>query len=163
MKLNNLHELFILHLKDLYSAENQLVTALPKMAAAATNSDLKKGFEDHLKQTENHADRLKEIAEGLNFVITGHSCKAMQGLIAEGEELIGMKGESATLDSALIAAAQKVEHYEISAYGTAVKMAELMKHNDEKDLLSKTLDEEKETDEKLSKVAKVVNQESNEM
>src|SRR5690349_12043766 len=101
MKLENIHELFVMQLKDLYSAEKQLVQALPKMAEAASNETLKQGFTDHLKQTEGHVERLEKIAENLDFAIGGHACKAMQGLIEEGSEVIKMEGEASVKDVAL--------------------------------------------------------------
>lgn len=153
MELKNIHDLFILHLKDLYSAETQLVQALPQMAEAASSETLKQGFEEHLKQTEEHVKRLEKIGELLEFGPGGHSCKAMKALIEEGSDLMKMEGEATTIDAGLIAAAQKVEHYEICAYATAATMAELMQHNEAAELLKQTLDEEKTTDEKLNQVA----------
>lgn len=154
MEVRNMHELFVMHLKDLYSAENQLMKALPKMAEKATNENLSKGFEEHLKQTEEHIKRIEQIAESLDFSPGGHSCLAMKGLIEEGSEVLKLEGDESVIDAALIAAAQKVEHYEIAAYGTAREMAKLMGHSDEEELLNETLEEEKETDEKLNEIAK---------
>jgi ferritin-like metal-binding protein YciE len=119
MKLKTLEDLFLHELKDLFSAENQLVKALPKMAKAATNEELKAGFEEHLEQTRGHVERLEEIAEMLGKKLGGHKCKAMEGLVEEGAELISEDAEDAIRDAGLIGAAQRVEHYEMAGYGTA--------------------------------------------
>jgi len=119
MKLKTLAELLHHELKDLYSGENQLVKALPKMAKAATNPDLKAGFEEHLEQTKGHVERLDQIASELGLDLGGHKCKAMEGLIEEGSELIEEDADDNVRDAALIGAAQRVEHYEIAGYGTA--------------------------------------------
>ncbi len=153
MKLNTLQDLFIHELKDLYSAETQLVKALPKMAKAATNEDLKAGFEEHLDQTKNHVARLEQIAQGIDCKLAGHKCKAMEGLIAEGGELIAEDAEDTVRDAGLIGAAQRVEHYEIAAYGTARALAKCLGYDEAAQLLGETLDEEKETDEKLTELA----------
>ncbi len=153
MKLNSLSDLLHHELKDLYSAENQLVKALPKMAKAASNEELKAGFEEHLEQTKGHVDRLEEIAEILKIKLTGHKCKAMEGLIEEGGELISEDADESVRDAGLIGAAQRVEHYEIAAYGTARTLAQHLGHEDVADLLEQTLEEEKETDEKLTDLA----------
>jgi ferritin-like metal-binding protein YciE len=156
MKLNTLADLLHHELKDLYSAENQLVKALPKMAKAATNSELKAGFEEHLEQTKGHVERLDEIGEKLGLKLTGHKCKAMEGLVEEGSELISEDAEDSVRDAGLIGAAQRVEHYEIAGYGTARALATHLGHNDIAALLEETLDEEKETDEKLTHLAESV-------
>jgi ferritin-like metal-binding protein YciE len=153
MKLSSLQDLLHHELKDLYSAETQLVKALPKMAKAATNDDLKAGFEEHLEQTKGHVSRLEEIAKILDMKLTGHACKAMKGLIEEGSELIEEDAEDAVRDAGLIGAAQRVEHYEIAGYGTARCLAETLGHDDVAKLLEETLEEEKETDEKLTELA----------
>jgi ferritin-like metal-binding protein YciE len=153
MKLKTLEDLLLHELKDLYSAEHQLLKALPKMAKAATNEDLKAGFEEHLDQTKGHVDRLEQIAEILNRKLTGHKCKAMEGLIEEGAELIAEDAEDPIRDAGLIGAAQRVEHYEIAGYGTARSIARHLGHEDIADLLEQTLAEEKETDQKLSDLA----------
>jgi len=153
MKLNSLTDLLHHELKDLYSAETQLVKALPKMAKAATNADLKAGFEEHLEQTKGHVSRLEEIAEMLDIKLTGHVCKAMKGLIEEGDEMIDEDAEDAVRDAGLIGAAQRVEHYEIAGYGTARCLAETLGHDDVAKLLEETLGEEKDTDEKLTELA----------
>lgn len=153
MKLTTLQDLFIHELKDLYSAENQLLKALPKMAKAASHEDLQAGFEEHLEQTKTHVTRLEEIAEAGGYKLAGHKCKAMEGLIEEGSELISEDAEDAVRDAGLIGAAQRVEHYEIAAYGTARALATLLGHHDAADLLGETLEEEKATDEKLTELA----------
>jgi ferritin-like metal-binding protein YciE len=156
MKLNSLDALFQQELKDLYSAENQLVKALPKMAKAASNADLKAGFEEHLEQTKGHVERLTKIGKELGITLSGHKCKAMEGLVEEGAEMIGEDGEPAIKDAGLIGAAQRVEHYEIAGYGTAIALAKQLGHEDAAELLEETLNEEIETDEKLSEVAEEV-------
>lgn len=153
MKLNTLEDLFVHELKDLYSAENQLVKALPKMAKASSNQELKGGFEGHLKQTKEHVARLERIAEQLGKKLAGHKCKAMEGLVEEGAELIGEDAEDAVRDAGLIGAAQRVEHYEMAGYGTARALAKQLGHNDIAKILGQTLQEEKETDEKLTELA----------
>ena len=124
MKLNTLEDLLHHELKDLYSAENQLVKALPKMAKAASNEELKAGFEEHLEQTESHVERLDQIAEQIRRKLAGHNCKGMEGLIEEGDELIREDADENMRDAGLIGAAQRVEHYEIAGYGTAAALAE---------------------------------------
>jgi ferritin-like metal-binding protein YciE len=153
MKLQTLQDLFVHELKDLYSAETQLVKALPKMAKAATNEDLRSGFEEHLEQTKNHVARLEQIAESREFKLTGHKCKAMEGLITEGSELISEDAEDTVRDAGLIGAAQRVEHYEIAAYGTARALATCLGYDEAASLLGETLAEEKATDEKLTELA----------
>lgn len=153
MKLNNLEDLLLHELKDLYSAENQLVKALPKMAKAASHQELKAAFEEHLEQTEGHVERLDEISEMLGKKLTGHACKAMKGLIEEGADLIAEDAESSVRDAGLIGAAQRVEHYEIAGYGTARCLAEQLGHSEIAELLEQTLEEEKQTDENLSELA----------
>ena len=153
MKLSTLEDLLHHELKDLYSAENQLVEALPKMAEAASNADLKAGFEEHLEETKNHVERLKKIAEIIDKELTGHKCKAMEGLIEEGSELISEDAEDTVRDAGLIGAAQRVEHYEIAGYGTARALAVQLGHDEIADLLDETLEEEKATDAKLTELA----------
>lgn len=153
MKLNNAHELLVDSLKDLYSAEGQLIVALPKMAKGATNAKLKKGFEDHLEQTKVHAKRIEEIAEVLDFNPGGLVCKAMKGLIEEGAEILESEGNENVLDAGLIVAAQKVENYEKAGYSSVIAMAKGMNHMNAVDLLTQTLTEEEDTYEKLEKVA----------
>lgn len=151
--MHTLHDVFIEELQELYDAENQIVMALPKMAEAASHADLKAAFEEHLLQSQDHIERLEEISENLDLKMTGKTNKVVQELIAHGEEIIKTEGDMAVKDAALIAAAQKVEHYEISGYGTATAWAKEMEHEEATKLLAETLKEEKATDEKLSKLA----------
>jgi len=153
MKLTSLQDLFVHELKDLYSAETQLVKALPKMAKAATNAELKSGFEEHLEQTKTHVARLEEIAEACECKLTGHKCKGMEGLIKEGEDLAEETEDDSVRDAGLIGAAQRVEHYEIAGYGTAAALAKTLGYEDAAEVLNETLEEEKETDEKLTALA----------
>ena len=155
-----LKELYIDELKDLYSAENQLVKALPKMAKAATSPDLKAGFEEHLEQTKGHVQRLETIFEQLGESPKGKKCKGMEGLIEEGSEAI-QEYEGELLDAALIGAAQRVEHYEMAGYGTVSAFAEELGESEHVTLLNETLEEEKETDEKLSGLAGDINAKAN--
>jgi ferritin-like metal-binding protein YciE len=156
-KLNNLCDLLIHELQDLYSAETQLVKALPKMARAATNDELQSGFNEHLQQTKQHVERLERIMGILGASPQGKTCKAMQGLIAEGEETMQEDAEPAVRDAALIAAAQKVEHYEIAGYGSARTFAELLAQDEISEILQETLDEEGETDKRLTEIAETIN------
>jgi len=153
MKLKSLQDLLADQLKDLYSAENQLVKALPKMAKAATNPDLKAGFAEHLEQTRGQVARLEQICEQLGVTPKGKKCAAMEGLVEEGQELMEEDAEPGVRDAGLIAAAQKVEHYEIASYGSARTWAEQLGLDGAVQLLQETLDEEKETDEKLTQLA----------
>ena len=153
MKIQSLNDLLVDQLKDLYSAENQLVKALPKMAKAASNPELKAGFEEHLEQTRGQVERLETICEQLGVSPKGKKCVAMEGLIEEGKELLQEDVEPEVLDAGLIAAAQKVEHYEIAGYGTVRTWAEQLGLDEAVRLLQETLDEEKETDEKLTQLA----------
>jgi ferritin-like metal-binding protein YciE len=157
MNSNALKSLYIDELKDLYSAENQLIKALPRMAKAATSPDLKKGFEEHLEQTREHARRLELILKGLDESPKGKKCKGMEGLIEEGSELIDEDPGDEELDAGLIAAAQRVEHYEIAGYGCVRTYAELLDQGDAASLLEETLEEERETDQKLTKLAESIN------
>ena len=150
---SELHELFLDELADVLSAEQQLVVALPKMAAAARSEELTAAFESHLAETEYHIIRLEQVFASLEQPVQSKECKAMKGLLEEGRELMEeMKGSSA-LDAALIAAAQKVEHYEIASYGTLCSWAEKMDHAEAAELLAATLDEEKTADEALTEIA----------
>jgi ferritin-like metal-binding protein YciE len=163
MSLKTLRDLYVEELKDLYSAETQLIKALPKMAKAASADSLKQAFEGHLAQTEEHKARLEEVFDGLGVSPKGKRCKAMEGLIAEGAEMIEKKGQAdaAVLDAALIAAAQRVEHYEIAVYGTARTFAQLLGENDAMETLQTTLDEEGEADKLLTSIAESeINQEA---
>lgn len=153
MKITTLAELIEEELKDIYSAESQLVEALPKMAEAAQSKDLRAAFEKHLEQTRVHLQRIDEICADLKVSPTGETCKGMEGLIREGEEVIQSDMELEPKQAALIGAAQRVEHYEIAAYGTARAHARQLGYLKAFDLLSKTLDEEKDTDQKLTQLA----------
>jgi ferritin-like metal-binding protein YciE len=159
-KINNLRDVFVEQLKDLHSAETQLLKALPKMAKAATSPDLAKGFEEHLTQTKGHVARLEKIFKGLDEKPTGKTCKAMEGLIKEGAEAIEEDASPAAKDALLIAAAQRVEHYEIAGYGTVKTFARLLEEEEAVELLEETLREEIETDEKLTTVAESINLEA---
>jgi ferritin-like metal-binding protein YciE len=159
-KINTLHDVYIEQLRDLYSAETQLIKALPKMAKAAQDETLKKGFEDHLAQTKGHAQRLEEIFEALDEKPTGKKCKAMAGLVEEGSEAIGEDATPEAKDAMLIAAAQRVEHYEIAGYGTVKTYAKLLGYEEAAETLQETLSEEVETDEKLTEAAESINAEA---
>jgi ferritin-like metal-binding protein YciE len=150
---NPLEELLVDELKDLYSAENQIVKALPKMAKAATSPDLKRAFERHLEETRRQVERLDAIAEAMDVRLTGKKCKGMEGLIEEGKEIIQEDLEEPALDAGLIGAAQKVEHYEIASYGTARTHATMLGLNKIAKLLQQTLDEEGKTDKLLTQLA----------
>jgi len=154
---NALKELYIEELKDLYDAENRLVKAIPKMAKAASSHKLRSGFEEHLEQTRGQVDRLKEIFDNLGEKPTGKKCAGMVGIIKEGEEIMEEDFEGEVMDAALISAAQRVEHYEIAAYGCVRTWADLLGENEGSALLEKTLEEEKETDEKLTQLAEEIN------
>ena len=156
MKLKTLDALLVDMLKDLYSAESQLVKALPKMAKAAQAEELKNAFTAHLEETRGQVARLDTIFEQLEVSPRGKKCKAMEGLIEEGKELIEEDAEPSVKDAGLIGAAQKVEHYEIAGYGTARTIAELLGHNDIAKLLQETLDEEGMADKKLTDLAESV-------
>lgn len=153
MKLETLRDLYVEQLQDLYSAETQLVEALPKMAKAATNQQLKSGFEEHLTQTQQHVQRLEQIFEKLGTKAGGTTCNGMKGLIKEGDEMIKAKGEPAAIDAGLIAAAQRVEHYEIAGYGCVHTYAHQLGEEQAASLLQQTLDEEGATDKKLTQLA----------
>ncbi len=157
----SLKDLLIDELKDLYSAEKQLVKALPKMSKAATNEDLKDGFNSHLEETRGHVQRLDQAFAKLGVPAKAKTCKAMQGLIEEGAEAIELDATETLRDACLIGAAQRVEHYEIAAYGTARAFARTMGEGEVADLLQETLDEEAAADKKLTSVAETVNQEAN--
>jgi ferritin-like metal-binding protein YciE len=153
VQLNSLKDLFVEQLRDLYSAETQLVEALPKMASAASHDELPQAFEHHLDETRGHVDRLREIFGQLGTTPGSETCEAMKGLIAEGEEVVKAQGDSAVKDAALIAAAQRVEHYEIAGYGTVRTFADDLDLGDARDLLDQTLDEESSADKLLTKLA----------
>jgi ferritin-like metal-binding protein YciE len=159
MSAENLNELFLEEIKDIYDAEKQLVKALPKMAKAAGSEELRAAFQEHLAQTREHVGRLEEVFKKLGSAARGKTCEGMKGLIEEGAEAIE-EMEGVVLDAALIAAAQKVEHYEIATYGTLATFAEVLEMEDVKDLLGQTLNEEKEADEKLTVIAGQINPEA---
>jgi ferritin-like metal-binding protein YciE len=157
MKVNRLRHLYVDELKDLYSAENQLVKALPKMAKASGSQDLRAGFEAHLEQTKEHVARLEKIFKSLGESPKGKKCKGMEGLIKEGGELIEEDPAPEELDAGLISAAQRVEHYEIAGYGCVSAYAKLLGEDEATSLLRQTLEEEKETDKKLTQLAGHIN------
>jgi ferritin-like metal-binding protein YciE len=154
MQLETLKDLYIHELKDLYSAEQQLVKALPKMAKAARNKELAAGFQEHLEQTKVHAQRLEQILSSHKQTSRGPKCKAMEGIVAEGAEMIEEEADEEVKDAGLISAAQRVEHYEMAGYGTARTYAELLTDKEGANLLQMTLEEERATDQKLTKLAK---------
>ena len=161
MKLQSLEQLYISELRDLYSAENQLLKALPKMAKGASSNELKDAFQEHLEQTKGHVERLEEIFQQLDESPKGKTCQAMKGLIEEGSEILKEEGEESVLDAGLIVAAQKVEHYEIASYGSVRTFANLLGQDAAAKLLQSTLDEESETNEILNQLAEsVVNQDA---
>ncbi len=153
MKLNSLHDLYLAELKDLYNAEQQIEKALPKMADAATSPDLRNAFEQHLEQTREHVRRLEQIFQGLDESPKGSKCEGMKGIIEEGEDMMKEDAPEMVCDAALIASAQRVEHYEIAAYGTVRTYARQLGYQDAAQLLQRTLDEEGETDKKLTSIA----------
>jgi ferritin-like metal-binding protein YciE len=163
MKLKSLEDLFHHELKDIYSAEKQLLKALPKMAKAADSEELRSAFAQHAEETERQIERLDEIFEQLEVSPGRHKCKAMEGLIEEAKELLEEDAEPQVLDAALICSAQRVEHYEIAAYGCARTFAQQMGLNDVVELLQATLEEEAATDKKLTELAESrVNQQAEE-
>jgi ferritin-like metal-binding protein YciE len=157
MEMESLRDLFVEQLKDLYSAENQIIKALPKMIKAASSEELKSAFQEHLEQTKGQVERLDQIFEELDESPRGKKCKGMEGLIAEGKELLEEDAEEDVLDAGLIASAQHVEHYEIAGYGCVRTYAQLLGMDKAAKLLQQTLDEEKETDELLSGLAENIN------
>jgi ferritin-like metal-binding protein YciE len=161
MKLDTLEKLYVDELRDIYNAENQLLKALPKMAKGSSSPDLKSGFEKHLRQTESHVERLEQIFAELDESPKGKTCHAMKGLIEEGSEILNEDGEESVLDAGIIVAAQKVEHYEMAAYGSARTFARLLGQEKAAELLQTTLDEESETNESLNQLAEnIVNPEA---
>jgi len=161
-KASTLDELFLEEIRDLYDAEKQLVKALPRLAKAATSEDLRAAFEEHLEQTQGQVERLEQVFESLGEKARGKKCAAMAGLIQEGNDIAKETEESPVRDAGLIAAAQKVEHYEISGYGSARTHAGILGNEEAVRLLQETLNEEKETDEKLNQLAQNINIEANE-
>jgi ferritin-like metal-binding protein YciE len=160
MSVKTVDELLLDELKDLYSAEKQLTKALPKMARAAASQDLKTAFENHLEETQGHVERLDKIFETLGKSPRGKTCHGMQGLVEEGSEMISELEKGAVRDAGLISAAQRVEHYEMAGYGCARTYAELLGDEEAGQLLEKTLDEEKEANDKLTELAETINQEA---
>ena len=160
-RIDSLESLFLHELKDVYSAEKQLIKALPKVARKASAPELKQAIEEHLSQTEEHASRLEQIFEMFEEKPKAMKCKGMEGILEEGEEAMKLKGTPEALDAALIMAAQKVEHYEIASYGSLATWADIMGRKDVKKLLGQTLEEEEETDQKLTDLAEAgINQSS---
>lgn len=153
---HELHQLFMNELADIYDAEQQLTKALPKLAKAAQSDELREAFESHLEETEEHISRLEQVAESLDETLKRKTCKAMKGLIEEGDDVIKEQKNSSALDAGLIAAAQKVEHYEIATYGTLAAWAEQMGHEEALRLLKQTEDEESSADEKLTEIAESI-------
>jgi ferritin-like metal-binding protein YciE len=161
MKLESLKDLYLEQLRDLYSAETQIVDALPKLAAAAGSADLRKAFNDHLRQTEEHVRRLERIFQSLQENPKGETCEGMKGLLKEGSKMMKMSGDPSVIDAGLIAAAQRVEHYEMAGYGTVRTYAEMLGKNEHVSLLERTLQEEEQTDERLTELAEShINQEA---
>jgi ferritin-like metal-binding protein YciE len=156
MKINTLHDALVHELQDLYSAEVQLTKALPKMAKASTHEELAQAFEEHLEQTKGHAERLEKALKQLDASTRGEKCKAMEGLIEEGKSTLHLDASDEVRDALIISSAQKVEHYEIAGYGTARTFAKLLGEDKVVSLLADTLEEEAETDQKLTKIAETV-------
>jgi ferritin-like metal-binding protein YciE len=152
MSLDSLRDVLEEQIEDLHSAETQLVQALPKLAKAAHSDELRRAFDEHLVETRGHVERLDEVMGSLGITAGAH-CKGMEGLIAEGDEIVRMSGDPLAKDAALIAAAQRVEHYEIAGYGTARTLADELDLDDARDLLDQTLDEESNADKLLTKIA----------
>ena len=157
MSVDTIEKLFIAELKDLYSAENQITKALPKMVKAATSPDLKKAFESHLRETEGQIERLVEICNLIGATPKGKTCNGMKGVLSEGSEMLEEVEEGDVRDAALISAAQRVEHYEMAAYGTVRTYAELLGQSQAAKLLEETLEEEKAADQKLTSISQKVN------
>jgi ferritin-like metal-binding protein YciE len=153
MQFQTLNDVLAEQIGDLQSAEQQLIAALPQMASSASNTDLREAIEQHLEQTKNHAKRLQQVAQQIGLSVPQQECKGMRGLIAEGEEILKATGDPNAKDAALIAAAQRVEHYEIAAYGTARTLAKQLDLGEAASLLDDTLDEESKTDSLLTKLA----------
>ncbi len=160
MKLENLQQLFVKELRDLYDAENQITDALPKLIDAAQHSDLKNALQQHLNVTQQQISRLDHIFQMLNEKPSGETCKGMKGVIKEGDEIVSQGGDPSTVDAGIISAAQRVEHYEMAGYGTVRTYAELLGQNEMARLLEQTLKEEQEADKTLSQIAKAVNVEA---
>ncbi|MGB7497873.1 MAG: ferritin-like domain-containing protein [Candidatus Acidiferrum sp.] len=161
MKENTLRDLFLDELRDLYDAENRIVKALPKLAKAANSEELRSGFEEHLEQTKEHVERLKQVFGELDEKASAKKCPGIIGILQEGEEMMDEDYEGSVADAALISAAQRVEHYEIAAYGCVHSWAQELGEEKAAELLEKTLNEEKETDEKLTELAEQINASAN--
>ena len=153
MTLNSLNDLFVVQIQDLYDAEQRLTKALPRMAEAASNQQLKSAFQQHLRETEQHVTRLEKVFSVMGVNAQRDTCEAMKGLIAEGEEVISARGDAEVKDAALIAAAQRVEHYEIAGYGTVRTLAQHLGQQEVARILQQTLDEEGACDKKLTQIA----------
>jgi ferritin-like metal-binding protein YciE len=153
MKLNDLHDLYLAEIKDLYDGEHRIIKALPKMAENANSPDLRRAFETHLEQTRQHVARLEQIFQKLNESPKGQKCKGLEGIIDEGEDMMDKDAPPAVSDAALISAAQRVEHYEIAAYGSVRSYARRLGLEDQAQLLQQTLDEETQTDRQLTSLA----------
>jgi ferritin-like metal-binding protein YciE len=162
MQKDSLRQLYIDELKDLYNAETQLVKALPKMAKASSNAELRQAFEEHLRQTSEQVSRLEQIFEMMGEKATGKKCLGMEGLVKEGAETMQEDYGDAVMDAAIIGAAQRVEHYEIAGYGTVRAIAELLGENEHVSLIEQTLEEEKQADEKLTALASEINSQAGE-
>src|SRR6202044_112918 len=160
MKLENLQQLYLKELRDLYSAENQIMDALPKLIDAAHNSELKNALQEHLNVTQTQIARLEQIFQSLNEKPSGESCKGMKGVIKEGDEMVSAGGDPSTVDAGIISAAQRVEHYEMAGYGTVRTYAKLLGRDQDATLLQQTLDEEEEADQTLTQIASTVNVEA---
>ncbi len=160
MKLENLQQLFLKELRDLYSAETQITDALPKMIDAAHHPELKNALQEHLNVTNQQISRLDQIFQMLNEKSSGETCKGMKGLLKEGDELISQGGDPSTIDAGIISAAQRVEHYEMAGYGTVRTYAELLGQDQMAQLLQQTLSEEEEADDTLTQIASTVNVEA---
>jgi ferritin-like metal-binding protein YciE len=160
MKLENLQQLYLKELRDLYDAENQITNALPKLIDAANNSELKNALQEHLNVTQTQIARLEQIFQSLNEKPSGETCKGMKGVIKEGDEIVSAGGDPATVDAGIISAAQRVEHYEMAGYGTVRTYAKLLGQDQHAQLLQQTLDEEEEADQTLTKIASTVNVEA---
>lgn len=160
MKLENLQQLFVKELRDLYDAETQITNALPKMIDAAHDGELKGALQQHYQVTRQQISRLDQIFQKLNQKATGETCKGMKGVIKEGDEIISAGGDPSTVDAGIISAAQRVEHYEMAGYGTVRTYAELLGYQDMARLLQQTLDEEAQANDKLTEIARGVNVEA---
>jgi ferritin-like metal-binding protein YciE len=160
MKLENLQQLYLKELRDLYDAENQITDALPKLIDAAHNSELKNALQEHLNVTQSQITRLEQIFQSLNEKPGGETCKGMKGVIKEGDEIVSAGGDPSTVDAGIISAAQRVEHYEMAGYGTVRTYAKLLGQEEHARLLQQTLDEEEEADQTLTHIASTVNVEA---